>query len=305
MTENLHIHRLLDKAFAGVELTPDTQDLKEEVRANLIARAAELEQSGVSPEEAARRAVAELGDVRELLGETDAASARPSTDGASGARTTAWSPEAWARHRVRPRPGFVVRTVVLSLVAAAALVVLVLGALQVVPLEVPALVWIGLAFSAPLGFVTADALQQETTANHPLPTGRAVAFGLATFGVLEGLALGGAYIRALDAVWLVIAGAVLLVASVALFSWLGATQTNRHKAWTRQVHADMPNRFEAEPETAARFGIYTSAIWAVSFGVFLLLGFTVGWWWAPLALVGGFAVMMIVLARMMFGSDKR
>ena len=37
MTENIHIHRLLDEAFLGVQMTPDAQDLKEEVRANLMA----------------------------------------------------------------------------------------------------------------------------------------------------------------------------------------------------------------------------------------------------------------------------
>ena len=32
------IHRLLDEAFAGIPLSPEVQDLKEEVRANLLAR---------------------------------------------------------------------------------------------------------------------------------------------------------------------------------------------------------------------------------------------------------------------------
>ncbi len=49
------VHRLLDDAFAGVELTPEVQDLKEEIRANLEARAAELEAGGVAPDDAARR----------------------------------------------------------------------------------------------------------------------------------------------------------------------------------------------------------------------------------------------------------
>ncbi|UJP10433.1 hypothetical protein L2X99_01645 [Microbacterium sp. KUDC0406] len=63
-----------------------------------------------------------------------------------------------------------------------------------------------------------------------------------------------------------------------------------------------PNRFEQEPETAARFGIYTAVIWIVTFAVIAVLVFTVGWWWAPLAFVGGFAAMMLLLARMLFGS---
>ena len=60
---NTDIHRLLDEAFAGVDMTPDAQDLKEEVRANLVARTAELEAAGKSSSDAARDAIAELGDV--------------------------------------------------------------------------------------------------------------------------------------------------------------------------------------------------------------------------------------------------
>ena len=48
-------------------MTPDAQDLKEEVRANLVARTAELEAAGKTSTDAARQAIAELGDVRDLL----------------------------------------------------------------------------------------------------------------------------------------------------------------------------------------------------------------------------------------------
>jgi hypothetical protein len=65
------VHRLLDEAFAGIEMTPERQDLKEEVRANLIARAAELEAGGMAGDAAARQAIGELGDVRTILDGTD------------------------------------------------------------------------------------------------------------------------------------------------------------------------------------------------------------------------------------------
>ncbi|WP_345800160.1 permease prefix domain 1-containing protein [Microbacterium sp. AZCO] len=294
---NTDIHRLLDEAFQGVEMTPDAQDLKEEVRANLIARVDELEASGSSPAEAARLAIAELGDVRDLLdgGRDAAAPAAPESAQA-----------AFLRHRVRPKSGFVVRTVVLSLIAAVALVLLVLGAFAIVPVGTAGLVALGLAVSLPLGIVTADALRQETTTNHPLPTGRAVGFGLATFGGLEALALGAVFAVDLTAVGVLVVAALLLVASIVAFSWLAATQTNRKKAWTRAAwNLEVSNRFEDEPETAARFGIYTAVIWIVTFAVIVLLIFTVGWWWGLLAFVGGFAVMMLVLANMMFGARRK
>lgn len=297
---NSDIHRLLDEAFAGIEMTPDAQDLKEEVRANLVARTAELEASGKTPADAAQQAIAELGDVRALLDDSGDSGAEAS---APVRRETAQA--AFLRHRVRPKAGFVVRTVILSIVAALALVMLVLGAFDIVPVTIAGLIGFGLAVSVPLGVVTADSLLQETTTNHPLPSGRAIGFGLATFGVLEALALGTVFALHLDLVWLVVVAALLFVASIGVFSWLAATQTNRKKAWVRTSwDHDVSNRFEDEPETAARFGIYTAVIWIVTFAVIAVLIFTVGWWWGLLALVGGFALMMIVLARMMFGAKK-
>ena len=99
-----------------------------------------------------------------------------------------------------------------------------------------------------------------------------------------------------------------MIAAIILFAFLAASQTNRHKAWVRQAQHDasqVGNRFEEEPETAARFGIYTAVIWTLTFAVIVVLVFTVGWWWAPLAFIGGFAAMMLLLARMMFGPRKK
>nr|MBS1902013.1 hypothetical protein [Actinomycetota bacterium] len=119
----------------------------------------------------------------------------------------------------------------------------------------------------------------------------------------------GGFALALDQLWLVILAAVLLVGSLALFSYLGATQTNRHKAWTRGAITQMPpNRFETDPESAARFGIYTAVIWFLTLVAIVVLVFTARWWWAPVAFVGGLAAMMLLLARMLFAprsGDRR
>jgi hypothetical protein len=53
----MDIHRLLDEAFAGVEMNPERRDLKEEMRANLVARVAELQSSELARGAAARRAI--------------------------------------------------------------------------------------------------------------------------------------------------------------------------------------------------------------------------------------------------------
>ncbi|MET0734476.1 MAG: permease prefix domain 1-containing protein [Microbacterium sp.] len=294
---NTDIHRLLDETFAGVEMTPEAQDLKEEVRANLVARVAELEASGRTPADAANAAIAELGDVHELLGESDAAPPATSNDYVA----------LFERHRVRPKAGFVVRVVVWSLVASIGIVLAVFGAtgLLTLPVGVQILLF-GIAATA-LGLVVGDSLAQETTTNHPMPRNRAGGYAGATFLAAYGLSF--ALLVAVGAlpIWCVVFAALGVIAAIVLFAFLGASQTNRRKAWARQAlqdHAHTGNRFEQEPETAARFGIYTVVIWLVTFAVIALLVFTVGWWWAPLAFAGGFAVMMLVLARMLFGARK-
>ncbi|MFE6967540.1 permease prefix domain 1-containing protein [Agromyces sp. NPDC057679] len=301
------VHRLLDEAFAGIDPTPEAQDLKEEIRDNLLSRVAELEVDGASPAEAARRAVDELGDVRELVaaasGDVDASAPASSP---RGTRPGASAAELAERNRVRPKPVFVVRTVVLAIVAAAALVALVLGLTPVLPLATGALIAIAAVLGLAIGVITGDALHQETTTNYPLPVGRAVLFGTATGLLVAGLGFAAVVAVRLDLVWLVLA-AVLVIVAIAVLSALGATQTNRHKPWVVAMQRDAAragNRFEEDPAAAARFGIYSAVIWLTAFALVPVLGFTVGWWWAPLPVVGAFIAMMLVLARMLFGHES-
>lgn len=308
------LHRLLDEAFAGIEVTPDVQDLKEEIRGNLLARMGELEASGLTRRDAARRAIDELGDVRELIDAdggfapaADAAGTASAPSRRIGGSTSAARAESAAaaalRNRVRPKPGFVVRTVVLSIIAAAALVLLVLGLTPLLALGTGALVGLAAVLGLALGVVTADALSQETTTNHRMPAGRAIGYGASTGLLLAGLAFTPVVILHLELAWLVLAGA-LVIGSIGALSYLGATQTNRHKPWVVQQHreaATIGTRFEDDPAAGARFGIYSAVIWTVAFVAIPVIGFTAGWIWAPLAFVAGFVTMMLVLARMLFG----
>jgi len=298
---NTDIHRLLDEAFLGVEMTPETQDLKEEVRANLVARVDDLEAAGMPPTEAANRAIAELGDVRELLGEPEAASARAASGTPAAAAQNGYTALA-LRNRVRPKPGFVVRTVVWSVLIVVGVTLATLGASGVLPLPAgPIIALLGVA-STGLGLLVGDALSQETTTNHPMPQNRAAGYGLASFLTLYGLGFAGLVALGALPVWCIVFAALGVIAAIILYAFLGATQTNRHKAWARAARDTMPpDRFTEHPEVAARFGIYTAVIWIVTFAIIAILVFTVGWWWAPVAFVGGFAAMLLLLARMLFG----
>lgn len=284
----MDVHRLLDEAFAGVEMTPDRQDLKEEIRANLLARVAELQAEGMAGGASARRAVDELGDIHAIMD-----GAEPAVAGGTAVQ--------WRQHRVRPRPDFVLRTVLLSALGVAALAVLALAAtLGEVPVGAEAVAALAVATAA--GVFTADALRQETATNNPMPTGRAAGYGAGVLLAVAGLGGGWLYLRGGGLGWAVGAGVSVLFA-VGLLSYLGATQTNRHKEWVLRMeesHAAVGDRFVEDPLAAARFGVYTVVNWLIAIAGFAVLTLTVGWAWSWLAIVGGLAVMMILTARMLF-----
>lgn len=305
--EHSSIHRLLDQAFDGAAMNPELQDLKEEIRSNLLVRIAELGEQGLTAEQASRRAFEELGDLDGVIAEfADADHGGP---GGPASPVQSFDPAAAAAghlaaaalNKVAPRPGFVLGILLLSMGALASLVLFVLavsggGAAGTAVLA---------AFAAALaaGVATAWSLQQETSQNHPLPRRRALGYGASAASAVVGLAL--CALAASAGAGMLAAGIFVVLGSAVGFIWLGMSQTNRKKAWVRAVARDYQaqDRFTQDPVAAARFGIYTAVIWITAFAVFALLSLTVGFAWSWLALLAGLVVFMLVLARMLFPAD--
>jgi hypothetical protein len=298
------VHRLLDEAFAGIPVTPDAQDLKEEIRANLLDRVAELTAGGVAPDEAARRAVDELGDVRALVEEASGptSDARPA-DAPPAAPSAA---ELAARNRVPREPAYVVVVVLVSIVLAASVVGTVFAAVGLAHRDIglPLPTGIALVAGVALGWIVGASLAQETTTNHPMPAGRSALFGVGWGQVLAGCLLAYVHLSGGRHVWFVVDG-LLLVGGVVLLSYLAATTTNRKKQWAlaeERRHVEAGNRFERDPAAAARFGIYTAVVWGLTGAAVLLVGLTLGWTWVWLPGLLGWVVFMLMLATMLFGA---
>jgi hypothetical protein len=287
--ENTSIHRHLDEAFAGVALTAETQDLKEELRGNLEARVQELQTGGLDVSAAAKKAIKELGDIRALISELE-----PSREGNRVEQLV-------ARNRVRPKPAFVVAALLLSLVLAGAIATLVLSVLGILDLG-----YLSVAVTAlSVGALTDLSLRQETSQHYRAPSGRAAAFGVAALVGAVGAGLAALFVGGAPVATLIV-GVVLAVASIAAFSWLGVTQTNRMKPWVFELNRsyEAGDRFAQDPAAAARFGIYTVVIWVLSLAAFVALTIAIGFAWSWLALVVGLAVFMLTLTRMLFPAEK-
>lgn len=305
--DNSSIHRHLDEAFVGIAMTPELQDLKEEIRGNLSARVDELTADGMAAGAAAIKAVDELGDIRELIGEFDSGEpARP------GSRTTAESRgttnEAYRLNRVRPKPAFVIRTVILSALVLTTAVLIALDALGLLAWPSGAIVLAAvLTLALPGGAIVADSLRQETTIHYPLPAPRSRYYGACTALGLLGLASVALYLGDPALLGILIAGTVLIAAAIIGFIWLGTTQTNRTKPWARTAahQYQVEDQFSQNPAAAARFGMYTVVIWLLAFAAFVVLSIAVGFAWSWLALLAGFVVFMLTLARMLFPPDRK
>jgi hypothetical protein len=301
MTTTNNIHRYLDEAFADIPRTPETADLKEEIRGNLQARVLELEASGTTPEVAAAKAIKELGDIHELvdsIGENEPFG-RPSDTAV----------KLIALNKVKQNPGYVVRTVLLSLLLAGGVTLVTVGSI----LGGRGIADFWLVYALPveamlsglfLAVIVADALGRETSQRYPTSPNRALGFGAASFAALTGVGLVATWF-ANPLLWFLVTGCALVLASLVTFIALGVTQTNRQKPWVSEMQRAfaIEDRFSQDPASAARFGLYCGVIWIAGVGLFVVLSIVVGFVWSWLALVGALLLTIFVLARMLFGAS--
>ena len=296
------IHRLLDEAFAGATMTPELQDLKEELRGNLAARSAELQAKGADAATAARTAVAELGDIPGLIASVGGGAVAPLSPGVAAA-------EAARLHRVRPKPGFVIRATLFSILIALAGAGLVVIAGHDLGSGFSGAYALVAVFGLLIASLVDDSLRQETAQHFRMPNSRAIGYGLAAGAMGGGIATGVLYLWHLDSIGLLATAIVLVLASVIAFIALGVTQTNRTKPWAlaQNRQYEIEDRFSQDPAAAARFGLYTVIIWVLAIAAFVVLSIVVGFAWSWLGLVAGFVVFFLVLARMLFpaGANKQ
>ena len=302
----------IDSLFAGYEQTTALADFKEELLGNLNAKIESLVKKGMDGGAAFAKASAELGDVSALA------------DDLSLKKRKEVFEEVYMDIRNYMPVWRVIAYVVFG--AAALFGIIIAGiAYFATKGEMSADLSLTSFFGTLIPFFTVAAagftflgLTQETASQYPVSKKRAawyalaaglIAFGLtaapvALFSVSYGVFLPEfpGFLPDFGGGHLAMAGALGVLLSfelpgAGLLAFLVLTEKDRLKPWAQEFRAGVVKR-EMElwnnSATAARFGLFSGAIWIFAIGLFILLGLITGFQFSWLVFVFAVAIQLVV-----------
>ena len=308
----MNAKELVDSLFAGYEETGALADFKEELLGNLNAKIESMMKKGMDQQTAFEKAGAELGDISALADELSRKKRKEVFE------------EAYMDIRKYMPVWRVIAYIIFSMTALFG-IILALITYFATKGEISADLGLTSSFGTLIPFFTAAAagftflgLTQETASQYPASNKRAawyalaaclIAFGITTAPVtISSIAYGATLPEfpmlpsGLDSGHLEMAGAlgVLLIFALpgaGLLAFLVLTEKDRLKPWAKEFRAGAVKR-EMEmwnnPATAARFGLFSGAIWIFAIGLFILLGFTIGFTISWLVFIFAVAIQLVV-----------
>jgi hypothetical protein len=168
--------------------------------------------------------------------------------------------------------------------------------------------------TAAIGGYTWLGLTQETASRYPMKKKRALLYALGAFLIVFAVFLFPmVYFAAGTRDGM--AGAIssllpFVLTGSALLAFLILTEKERRKPWALVHYAEelkKSRKLWQDPAAAARFGLFSGAIWIFAFGLFFLLGFTAGFKFSWMTFVFALAVQLLVqalLCKRPAGSEK-
>jgi len=88
---------------------------------------------------------------------------------------------------------------------------------------------------------------------------------------------------------------------IGILVYMVLTEKDRLKPWAKNFHDKAVSDEMAvwnDPATATRFGLYSGAIWIFATGIFVLLGFLIGFKYSWLAFIFATAIQLLMQAAM-------
>jgi membrane-associated HD superfamily phosphohydrolase len=321
--------KFVDSLFEGYEETAALADFKEELLGNLNAKIDNLVKKGMDADEAFAKASAELGDVSALADELSLKKRKEVFEEAY-MDIKKYMP-------VRRVASYVIFGVLAFFGIVAALITFFAtrGIEVVVNLGLTALFSSMMPFLtiAVIGF-TFLGVTQETASTYPVSKKRgawyAVAAGLIAFGlftmpvVFFGIKLAGniltltaeEFFEVTHPIWnisidtfesviplisLISLMISFVLPGIGLLVFLILSEKDRLKPWAKDFHKKAVEQEMAlwqDPATATRFGMFSGAIWIFAAGLFILLGFLIGFKFSWLIFVFAVAFQLLLQAIM-------
>ena len=278
--------QFVDSLFKGYEETPALADFKEELLGNLNAKIEAFVKKGMETEAAFVKASAELGDVSALADEL------------SLKRRTEVFNEAYMGIRRYMPAGRVAGYVVFGVVALFGIITALIVLFGSKGVGLNKMITLSGIFGTLMPFLTIAAagftflgVTQETASMYPVRKLRAIWYAVAAFLIAFGIftmpvVFFGMKIKHLEKLteWANIVPLISLfipfiLPGIGILAYLILTEKNRLKSWAKDFQDKTVERemeIWNDPATAARFGMFSGAIWISATGLFFLLGFLIG-----------------------------
>ena len=308
----MNAKEFVDSLFEGYEETAALADFKEELLANLNAKIESLIKKGMDAQTAFEKASAELGDVSTFADEL------------SLKKRTEVFEEVYMDMRQYMSGPRVAGYVVFGALALFGIIVACIALFAAKTVGLNSHLDRTAFFGALMPFLTTAAagftflgITQETASMYPVSKKRgawyAVAAGLLTFGftvmpvVYFGIKFAGDIVNEWfgfnfeSLIPLVALLIPFVLPGIGILVYMVFTEKDRLKPWAKNFRdkaASDEIAVWSDPATAARFGLYSGAIWIIATGVFVLLGFLIGFKYSWLAFIFATAVQLLVQAML-------
>ncbi|MDR2923799.1 MAG: permease prefix domain 1-containing protein [Treponema sp.] len=315
----MNAKEFVDSLFNGYEQTEALADFKEELLANLNAKIENFIRKGMDTDAAFARASAELGDVSSLADEMSLKKRKEVFE------------EVYMDIRMYMPAGRVAGYVVFGILAVFGITIALITLFAARSVEFMSGTSLDMTgfFGSMMPFLTAAiagftflGVTQETASMRPVSKKRgawyATAAGLISFGLftmpivyfgtrfakdfVNDIIVNEIPVKNLETLVPVI-GIIIpfVLPGAGLLTFLVLTEKDRLKPWAKNFH----NKTAAgeialwnDPVKAGRFGMFSGAIWLFAIGIFIALGFLIGFKFSWLVFIFAAAIQLVVQGRM-------
>jgi hypothetical protein len=281
------VKKYVDNLFSDIHDTKQLKELKEEVSANLLEKVNDFIINGNSEDDAFNKAVSSLGDMSELV---------ESLKKVSYVKVQENNLETPTLDKKRVIGYVIASAILLFGIMTAGINYLVNNDLVGTTGTLMPFTMVAVGLFVYLG------LTQETKHDYGMNNKRALAYTLASLILLFGLFVSGLeYFQGLELYAVLSSFMVFTIPSIMIFIYLGLTEKSRRKMdsdWQKQW-VD----YYSDPRDMMLRGNISGALWIFAIAAFLLVGFTLGWWYSLIVFI--VTVGCEVLIEIFFASRRK